>query len=397
MVQLSSETEGEILKKLAIIGASELQAPVIRKAKSMGIETHVFAWAANDVGEEIADHFYPISIVEKEAILEQCRKIGIDGICSISSDLAMVTVNYIAAALGLTGNTVEATLNSTNKHRMRECFAANGDPSPKSILVDRETNLSRLDLIFPIIVKPTDRSGSRGIFKLSSPDGLSCAVEQAIQQSFEKKALVEEYAEGQEYSVEFVSWRGEHHFLALTKKYTTGSPHFIETGHLEPACVEPEMQEKVKSVVSHALSGLGLEYGASHSEIKIDENGAIRIIEIGGRMGGDFIGSNLVEFSTGIDFVRAVVDIAMGKEPDLNPLHPAAAAAVRFIFTEEDLAVLNRLKEEKPELLADEHIKQSMTEEITDSSNRHGHYIMRAKSAEELIPYLPGVLKTNLD
>ena len=96
------------MKKLAVIGASYLQEPLIQKAKSMGLETHVFAWAANDVGEKSADHFYPISIVEKDAILEKCREIGIDGGFSIASDLAAITVNHVARALGLPGNSPEA-------------------------------------------------------------------------------------------------------------------------------------------------------------------------------------------------------------------------------------------------------------------------------------------------
>ena len=101
---------------LAIIGASYLQLPLIEKAKEMGYTTHVFAWAANDVGEKAADYFYPISIVEKEEILTKCREIGICGICSIASDLAMVTVSYVAEALGLPGNTVHQECRLSRHH-----------------------------------------------------------------------------------------------------------------------------------------------------------------------------------------------------------------------------------------------------------------------------------------
>ena len=132
--------------KLAIIGASYLQEPLIEKAKSMGIETHVFAWAAGDVGEKSADYFYPISIVEKEQILEKCKEIGINGICSIASDLAAITVNYVAHAMELVGNSPECALISTNKHLMREAFEKNGDPSPKSILVSSVRDLSGVEL-----------------------------------------------------------------------------------------------------------------------------------------------------------------------------------------------------------------------------------------------------------
>lgn len=96
LIVLPSFGGNKKMKKLAIIGASYLQEPLIEKAKSMGIETHVFAWAAGDVGEKSADYFYPISIVEKDEILKRCREIGIDGICTIASDLAVITVNYVA-------------------------------------------------------------------------------------------------------------------------------------------------------------------------------------------------------------------------------------------------------------------------------------------------------------
>ena len=157
-------------QNLAIIGASYLQLPLILKAKEMGYTAHVFAWAAGDVGEAAADHFYPISIVEKEEILAKCRELDICGICSIASDLAMVTVNYVAEKMGLNGNSIKATQKSTNKHAMRLAFEQNGDPSPKSIQVDAQTDLSSLRLAYPVIVKPTDRSGSRGIYKIEKAE-----------------------------------------------------------------------------------------------------------------------------------------------------------------------------------------------------------------------------------
>lgn len=365
---------------LAIIGASYLQLPLIEKAKEMGYTTHVFAWEAGDVGETAADHFHPISIVEKERIAEVCREIGIRGICSIASDLAAVTVNYVAQTLGLPGNTMEATLKSTNKHAMRKAFEENGDPSPKSILVDGETELGKLNLTYPVIVKPTDRSGSRGIYKLESPEGLEKAVAEAMAAGFEKKALVEEFAEGQEYSVEGISFRGEHHILAMTLKETTGAPHFIETGHVQPAPVSQELFEKTKAVVIHALNSLGIQNSASHSEIKIDEQGNIRIIEIGGRMGGDCIGSDLVRYSTGIDYVKAVIQVACGEKPDLTPLGPGQPVRVKFLFTREDLTEFERIRK-TDRLLKIADFQPENIGKTTDSSNRAGCYIVKEQEA----------------
>lgn len=377
------------MKKLAIIGASYLQEPLIQKAKAMGIETHVFAWKANDVGERSADFFYPISIVEKEEILSKCRDIGIDGICTIASDLAAVTVNYVAEKMHLFGNSFETTMRSTNKHLMRQCFEEHGDPSPKSILVEDVEDLNGVQLKYPVIVKPIDRSGSRGITKVKRFEEIAEAIENAKNQGFEKKVLVEEYATGQEYSVEFITWKGQHTFLAMTKKFTTGSPHFIETAHIEPAPVEERILERVKSIVSQALDNLGITYGASHSEIKISKDGDIKIIEIGGRMGGDNIGSDLVWISTGIDFIKAVIAVSLGIEPDLKVETKPQTAGIRFVFSQEDVNVLNKLKQEHPEFIVREDVQPVTEDVVTDSSSRFGYFLMKANSLEDLIPYMP--------
>ena len=377
------------MKKLAIIGASYLQEPLIEKARSMGIETYVFAWKAGDIGERTADHFYPISIVEKEIILEKCREVGIDGICSISSDLAVVTVNYVAEQMHLPGNPDDTTLRCTNKHIMRECFERNGDPSPRSILVEKSSDIDADDLRYPIIVKPIDRSGSRGISKLDDCNNLDAAVEAAKKQGFIKNALVEEYATGQEYSIECVSYKGAHHFLAMTQKYTTGAPKCIETGHIEPAPVTSGVRDKVQKTVFHALDSLGIRNGASHSELKIAADGTIRIIEIGARMGGDCIGSTLVHISTGIDFVRAVIEIALGEEPDLKPDVKPMAAGIRFVFSEGDITVFHRLQREHPEYVVEYSIDSEIKGDVTDSSTRFGYFIMLAPSIKDILVYMP--------
>lgn len=376
------------MKKLAIIGASYLQVPLIKKAKEIGLETHVFAWAAGDVGESLGHYFYPISIVEKEAILQKCIEIGIDGICSIASDLAVVTVNFVASKMGLVGNGEDNTKLSTNKHNMREAFFRNGDPSPRSILVNSVEDIKE-ELSFPVIIKPLDRSGSRGIYKINHASDLKAAIENAEKCGFIKQALVEEYAEGTEYSVECISYKGVHHFLAMTLKYTTGSPRFIETGHLEPAPVSEKLLEQVKRVVFHALDSLKVSCGASHSEVKIDEDGNIKIIEIGSRMGGDFIGSSLVYYSTGVDFVKAVIDVALGKEPDLEPKFHGRYVGVHFICNGDDIYDYNHVMQEHPEYILERDIPKECNVDIVDSSSRPGYFIIMADEKKEVIRYMP--------
>lgn len=376
------------MKKIAIIGASYLQEPLIRKAQSMGYETHVFAWECGDIGEKTADFFYPISIVEKEDILIKCREIGIDGICTIASDLAVITVNYVAVHMGLIGNSMECTMQSTNKFLMRACFKKYGDPSPRSIKVTDVSDLDGIELHYPIIIKPTDRSGSRGITKLDNRNGVEEAIAVAMEQGFEKAALVEEFVTGQEYSVEYISWKGEHHFLALTHKYTSGAPHFVESGHMEPAPVTEVTMHRIQSVVSHALDSIGIQYGASHSELKVAKDGTICIIEIGGRMGGDFIGSNLVQLSTGVDYMKAVLDVAMGIEPQVEQTCHRVAG-VRFVFNEDDIKVYKRLQREHPEYIILQDVKTITNREVLDSGSRFGYYLLAADKMDQLLPYMP--------
>lgn len=366
-------------KKLVIIGANDFQNQLIIKAKKRGFETHVFAWEDGSIGEKTADFFYPISIVEKEQILYKCKEINPVGIISIASDLAIVTVNYVAEKMGLVGNGIKSSSISTNKYLMRKAFEANGDPSPRNYRSDELTDEIISDLKLPLIVKPVDRSGSRGITKIVNYDQLPEAIGIAEQLSFDKKAMVEEFVEGDEYSVEYISYKGNHTFLALTKKFTTGAPHFIETGHAQPADMSDEMLEKIKNIVEHALNSLMIKNGASHSEIKIDDQGNIKIIEIGGRMGGDCIGSDLVQISTGYDFVNMVIDVACGMEPFFEKVCEPSKAEVRFIFDQSDLEQLEKVKRENPDkIYRISEIEPIRAEhKVVDSSTRYGYYIMR--------------------
>lgn len=378
-------------KRIAIIGASDFQNPLILKAKERGLETHVFAWRDGSIGEKTADFYYPISITEIDEICDICRKVGVDGICTIGSDLGNITVSQVAERLGLVANSVATVEKSTNKHLMRQTFEQHGDPSPKSRLIRADERISDFGMAYPLIVKPVDRSGSRSITKLDFADttALQAAVKLAIDSSFAKEALIEEYMAGEEFSVEYVSWEGVHHFLALTKKFTSGAPHFIETGHLEPAPVSEEIYRKIKQIVPHALESLGVRYGASHSELMLLPSGEIKIVEIASRMGGDCIGSDLVPLSTGIDFVGAVIDCALGEKPRLVPSHAAAYAMIRFIFDSNDIDVLNTIQTTYPELIDFVSPIGDMSIDIVDSASRHGFYILKSSHLEDLIPYLP--------
>lgn len=299
------------MKKIAVIGASYLQLPLVEKAKEMGLEVHCFAWDKDAVCKEIADKFYPISITEKDEILKICQEIGIDAICTIASDVAAPTVAYVAENMNLNANSYESACKANNKFQMRKALQDAGVPCPKYKCITSTSTINVNDWDFPLIVKPSDRSGSLGVTKAENLNQLKAAIGKAIDLSFKGEAMVEEFINGREISVEFISYHGKHYPLQITDKVTTEAPHFVELEHHQPAKLNEESFQEIYQITGKALDALGLTEGASHSEYRIMPDGRIVVMEIGGRMGGDFIGSDLVKLSTGYDFVKGVIEVAL--------------------------------------------------------------------------------------
>lgn len=370
-------------KKLAIIGASYLQYPLVEQARKLGLEVHCFAWEDGAVCKKLADYFYPISIIEKDEILQVCQKIGIDGICTIASDVAAPTVAYVAEKMNLVGNTYESAVKANNKFLMREAFVNAGVPCPHYGLVTKVEEINSLDFEFPVIVKPSDRSGSLGVSKVCSKDELKSAVHEALNVSFKKQAMVEEFIEGREISVEFISYRGKHYPLQITDKVTTEAPHFVELEHHQPSSLSKEMYEIIYGITETALNALGITNGASHSEYKLTKEGRIAIMEIGGRMGGDFIGSDLVYLSTGYDFVKGVIEVALGdfEEPAITE-HKHSGVYFLCKETEHLLPVFAEWRNH-PEIVHCE-ITDNELRYITCSADRSGYFIYQSNKKYKL-------------
>lgn len=366
-------------KRIAIIGANASITMLIEKAKALGFETHVFAWACGDPGEKTADYFYPISIDEKEEITTRCRELGVVGVCSITSDFAVPTVNYVAHELGLVGNPLITSELARNKYKMRCAFKQAGLYTPFFIRVNTNYTDEEVENIsYPVIVKPTDRWSSKGVTRVNRKEDLQKAVCYAAKESFDNFAIIEEYMSGQEYSAECICFKGKVYVLAYTQKQTTGYPHYIESGHFQPALLSKEDKERITKVASKALKALCIENGAAHMEFKILPNGEIGIIEIGARMGGDCIGTDLTPISTGMDYIRMVIDIACGKEPSFSLVGEPLNVKIKFIMTKNDLITFRDFQNNLPErIIRFAEIDDNFERNVVDSSTRHGYYIIR--------------------
>ncbi|MDT8394536.1 MAG: ATP-grasp domain-containing protein [Bacteroidales bacterium] len=374
------------MAKLAILGASYLQLPLVLKARELGHTSICLAWEDGAVCQDYCDKYYPISITNKEKVLEVCQKEKIDGITSIATDVAVPTMAYVARKLGLTGNSVRSSALTTNKFLMREAFAKNSLPIPGFRIIRTIDDLHTLEaLSYPIIIKPVDRSGSLGITMIQSKDQLEDAVKYALEKSFTRQAIIEEFIEGKEISVETISWEGKHYILAYTDKVTSGYPHFVELEHHEPSIlVSEEIRPTLNDLVAKSLDALEIEFGASHAEFIINDRKEIFITEIGARMGGDFIGSDLVFLSTGYDFVKGVIDISLCNFTDPN-IYENLFSGVFFLSDQSSYVsyfINNYIR--FPEIVRTE-LTSNEESKLTSSSNRNGYFIYQGNKKMNLL------------
>jgi len=370
--------------KLAVIGASYLQLPLVIKAKELGLQTLCFAWDEGAVAREHCDRFYPISIVEKQRILEVCKDEAIDGICTIASDVAVPTVSFVAEHLGLVGNSIQSSRVCTNKYLMRNALAAAGVRCPRYLQVTEADSalLAATPCGYPLIVKPVDRSGSMGVTQLDCQDGLGAAVDGAIAASFTGAAIVEEFIEGDEVSVETISWEGAHFHLTITDKVTSGRPHFVELAHHQPTTLPESVQNEIRRHTCLGLDALGVCYGASHAEFIVSERG-LYVTEIGARMGGDFIGAELVCLSTGYDFLRGVIEVSLGHFEE--PVVASRSSSGVYFYSTASPEVLRYIQGASnfAEIVRAEQTKDSLMP-LKRSADRSGYFIYSSDSRMEL-------------
>lgn len=363
--------------RLVVLGTNEYQNPLIVRAKELGYETHVFGWPTGEIGERTADVYHPVNILDYELLWKEVQKVNPCGVASIASELAMHPMNFLLRKMGIPCNSIETETIATNKYLMRCAMKDAGIDGPQFALVEEDFDKSVLnEFAFPLIIKPVDLSSSRGVMKINTPAEVNAAIEYAMGWSKAKQAIIEEFVEGPEYSGESIAYAGNYKLLVVTEKSTTGAPHFVETGHKQPANLEPSMLEKVEQTLYRAFTSMGIRYGAIHPEFRITKEGRICFMEIGARMGGDCIGSDLVPLSTGYDYMGMVISVGCGSAPSFEKIRAPKEARIQYIISKEDLNEFERIKREEPEVL----VRYSKMKELTDapilkSADRAGYYI----------------------
>lgn len=312
-----------------IVGASAGQIPLIKKAKELGYYVGAADYDSKAIGIPLADEFFNASTIDEEAILAAARIFKPNGIITMQTDMPMRAIGRVNEELGLCGIDRKTAIISTDKIEMIQCFKKNHVESPWFFIVDGNLKEIMKEFQYPCIFKPADNSASRGVCLVNQPTEVEQAYKYSRTFSRNGKVLVEEYMCGPEVSVEVLVWNGEVSVIAVTDKMTTGAPFFVEMGHKEPSELAKPHVEQIKNLATKAVNAVGIKNGEAHVEIILTKEGP-KVVELGARLGGDFITSDLVPLSTGVDMLKATLQIACGEEPDTK-IRVQNGSAIRFI------------------------------------------------------------------
>ena len=384
-----------------VLAAGLLQIPVIKKAREMGVYVIGVDDDPDAPGMALADKaIVPGGLINEEKLLAIAKEEQVDGVIHPCSEVAMNVMGRINDELHLCGISKEIAIRATNKHLMREAFEAYGAPSPKSYCTDDVEEGYRL--FFSIggkaILKPSRNSGSRGIAEIEqglSFEEFAALFERSRNESRDKSVMIEQFVEGPEFSVEIIVSHGMVNVLQVTDKKTTEAPYFVELGHNQPSLFPTNIVEAVKDAAVKGVKALQLNDCAAHAEVKVQDDKPY-IMEIGARLGGDFISTELTHLSTGIDMVAAAINVALGVNPCLEPVTKPQGVAIRYFTPKPGLVKAIEGKEllERPDVYdAEIYVKPGdVVREVKSSLDRCGHVIVTAPTVRHAIDVADGLI-----
>ena len=309
------------MKKILLLGGSSQQVIAIETAKRLGYYTVLCDYLPDNPGQYEVDKFYLLSTTDKDAVLEDAKDEKIDGVIAYASDPAAPTAAYIAEKMGLSGNPYKSVDILCNKDKFRKFLKENGFCTPNakgyttsgSALIDLKSGKFQ----FPIIVKPVDSSGSKGVTVLYDLEGIDKAFEFALSFSRRRRVIIEEYIEkkhpyliGGDIFVlngQVVMWG-----LMNCHRDLNVNP-LVPVGKSYPPLLVIEDLQTVKNTLQKIVTDLGFQNGCMNIELVVDKHNRVFLIDIGPRAGGNMI-PDLCGYIFGVDVIEMAVKAVMGEE-----------------------------------------------------------------------------------
>lgn len=374
-------------KSVLIFGVGPLQKSIIGRAKLMGLYTVGIDPAENATCRNEVDTFEVVGGQDYEGTCEVVERYGIDAIVTAATDKPLVMMARVAQKYHFPFYGVDTAQWSTDKFQMKQRFVEGGIPCAKGRLVKSVEEVE--DFEYPVIVKPRDNSGSRGVKLCRSREELKASMNEAFEVSRHDTVLVEEFIGGQEYSIESLHYQGKNEVIQFTEKVTTAFPYNVELGHKQPAKLTDEQHEDIRAIIAKIAKCLKFDNCPSHTELKINEHG-IFVIETSPRLGGDYITSVLTPLSTGINMEDQLLCIALGLPVNTMICPKQASSGVCFfslpqgVITEIDhsldtVSTWSGIHDFEFKLTIGNKVNP-----ITSSLNRYGHFVVSASDRNSL-------------
>ena len=373
-------------KAVLIFGVGPLQESIIGRARKMGLYTVGIDPYEDASCKGCVDAFEVVGGQDFEGTCSVVEKYGIDAIVTAATDKPLVMMARIAEKYGFPFCSVETAKWSTDKYQMKQRFMEGGVPCAKGRLVKSVREVE--DFEYPVIIKPRDNSGSRGVKLCRSKEELEASMNEAFEVSKMETVLVEEFIEGPEYSIEGLHYDGKSEVIQFTEKKTTEFPYNVELGHTQPANLMDKQKNAIREIVAKIGKAMKFENCPSQTELKINERG-IFVIETSPRLGGDYITSTLTPLSTGVNLEDELLKISLGEK--INPKPVAVQySGIRFFAFQEGSVIKHIINDSIVRnwpfvidysftLKEGESVKQ-----ITSSLNRYGHLILQARTRSEI-------------
>jgi biotin carboxylase len=321
---------------ILILGASQMQMPAIQIGRELGWRVVVADVNPTAPGVALADEFEQVDLKDLSGMTEAARRQqssdGLDGVFTAGTDFS-ATVAWVSEHLGLPGIPYKTALDASDKSRMRGVFTKAGLPSPKFVTIDSGIDpLTVLDaLSLPLVIKPVDSMGARGVRRIDAASDLSQATEDALQHSRCGNAIIEQYINGPEFSLDAVVYEGHIHLCGIADRHIHFPPYFVEMGHTMPSGFDETDQQQVIDLFFAGIRALGISTGAAKGDIKLSANGPV-IGEIAARLSGGYMSGWTYPYSSGVRVTEAAMRIAVGLSPgELAPTVHRTAAERAFI------------------------------------------------------------------
>ena len=304
-------------RSLIIIGGGLLQVPLIETAAAMGLQTIVFDMASKAPGMRLAKRQILMSTRDIEGCVREARKlaqeISIHGVITAGTD-ASRAVAAIASALELPGIRYADAEACSNKVLMRARLREHKVPIPDfySVWSLNEARAAMDKLNFPLVLKPAENMGARGVIKIERRQDIYTAFRHTKKYSPTGEMIIEEYIPGAELSIDALAWQGKFQITGIADRIIAHEPYFIELGHNMPSAQPLEILEEAQTVMYKAMRALGIHTGAAKGDLKISPEG-IKVGELAARLSGGFMSSHTYPLYSGVNLLKAAVEIALGE------------------------------------------------------------------------------------